>query len=104
MAEVMVEAHDAMHFGPREIQFPCNQRDACGRHPSEIVLDAPQYRHQRSALVFKPLNDRDDRSLVPWMIERHRNSETLLPPRSSGSVYPSTPLFLTPPNPQAEPH
>ena len=65
MLKVVIEAHDAMDFGARKVKGMCNQRNALGRNPSEIVLNAAQNRHQRAGLVFEGGDDRNDRRPVP---------------------------------------
>src|SRR5216684_5259266 len=73
MAKIVVEAHDAVNFGAREIENIRNQRDAFARHPSKFILDTPQNRQQRARLVLQRAGDRLNRLLVPRMLTRHRN-------------------------------
>jgi len=73
MAKIVIEAHDAVNFGAREIENIRDQRDAFARHPSKFILHPPQNRQQRARLVLQRAGDRLNRLLVPRMLTRHRN-------------------------------
>src|SRR5713226_5455569 len=73
MAKIVIEAHDAVNFGAREIENIRYQRDTFARHPSKFILDTPQNRQQRARLVLQRARDRLNRLLVPRILTRHRN-------------------------------
>src|SRR5258708_28094010 len=73
MAKIVVEAHDAVNFGAREIENIRDERDTFAWHPSKFILDTPQNRQQRARLVLQRAGDRLNRLLVPRMLTRHRN-------------------------------
>src|SRR5688572_7511133 len=51
LAEVVIEADDAVHFGARDVQAIGDQRHGLGRHTAQLVLHGMQDFQQRSRLV-----------------------------------------------------
>ena len=62
LAEVVIEADDAVDFGARQIQPGSNARHGLARDVAELLLDAVQDGQQRPRLVGMSGHDPIDRS------------------------------------------
>ena len=62
VAEIVIEGHDAVHFGARKIQRVGDHRKRFLRHVTEFILNLMQDRQQRAFQALELVDDRRVRS------------------------------------------